>query len=70
MPIWQPVAIAMGIINYFVAACKGDSLLYHCNCKGHNLLGTTIAGVMIKMNAKNEDWTCNLSGNMVTWHIW
>ena len=36
-----------------------------CNCNGHNLLGTTIAGVMIKMNAKNGDWTCNLSSNMV-----
>ena len=46
-PIWQSVAIAMVIINFFLAACKGDSLLYHCNCKGHNLLGTTIAGVII-----------------------
>jgi hypothetical protein len=46
-PIWQSVAIAMVIINFFLAACKGDSLLYHCNCKGHGLLGTTIAGVII-----------------------
>ena len=37
----------MVIINFFLAACKGDSLLYHCNCKGHDLLGTTIAGVII-----------------------
>jgi len=37
----------MVIINFFLAACKGDSLLYHCNCKGHDLLGTTIAKVII-----------------------
>ena len=37
----------MVIINFFLTACKGDSLLYHCNRKGHDLLGTTIAGVII-----------------------
>ena len=37
-----------------------------CNCNGHNLLGTTIAQVIIKKIVKNGDWTCNLSSNMVT----
>ena len=41
------IAIAMAIINFSLAAYKGHSLLYHGNCKGHNLLGTTIARVII-----------------------
>ena len=41
------IGIAMGIINFTLAAYKGDSLSYRCNCKRHNLLGTKIAGVII-----------------------
>jgi hypothetical protein len=37
----------MAIIKFSLAAYKGDSLLYHCDCKRHNLLGTIIAGVII-----------------------
>ena len=58
------------IINNATVIATHAYLTTCCNCNGDNLLGTTIAGVMIKMNAKNGDWTCNLSGNMVTWHIW
>ena len=49
------VAIGMAIINFVLAAYKGNSLLYPCNCKRHYLLGTMIARVIIKMNVKNGD---------------
>jgi hypothetical protein len=35
MIINNAIAIAMVIIKFSLAAYKEDSLLYHCNCKGH-----------------------------------
>ena len=43
------------IINNATVIATLAYLTTCCNCNGHNLLSTTIAGVMIKMKVKNED---------------
>ena len=41
------------IINNTIVIATLAYVTTCCNCNGHNLLGTTIAGVIIKKNVEN-----------------